>query len=327
MILIITNKDDVTNDYVVRELQRQGVSYYRLNTEDIPDIVSVDFDFENDSYVLNDNEKNITLDLQSVTSVYFRRPRVTDLGYVKADLNEEEAYFLRREASSILEGVYKILEDRFWVNNVYRIREAENKLYQLRLAKKLGFTVPNTILSNDPVKVKEFYNNHECVIKPVRSGGIGEPVNKVIFTSKLGNVPDDEQISVFPLYLQELIEKNADLRVITIGGNIYCARIDSQSEADAQIDWRRGSEYLIHTVFELPETIKQKCFDITHMLGLNYSAIDLILTPDNRFVFLECNPNGQWAWLEERLGFPISRNIVELLKTQGSCFKKRLSNE
>jgi D-alanine-D-alanine ligase-like ATP-grasp enzyme len=32
---------------------------------------------------------------------------------------------------------------------------------------------------------------------------------------------------------------------------------------------------------------------------LNFSAIDLILTPDGRYVFLENNPNGQFMWVEK----------------------------
>lgn len=37
--------------------------------------------------------------------------------------------------------------------------------------------------------------------------------------------------------------------------------------------------------------------------------------PDGRIVFLECNPNGQYGWLEEQLGFPISQAIAgELIK-------------
>lgn len=329
MILIITNKDDVTNDYVVRELQKQHLRYYRLNTEDVPNIVSVDFDFEADSFFLHDKVKDITIDLKSVSAVYFRRPRISDLSYIEADISNEERYYLQREAAQILEGIYKILEDRFWVNNVFRIREAENKIYQIGLAKEAGFIVPHTILTNSPLKVKNFYdiNNCDCIIKPVRSGGMGETADKVIFTSKLEAIPDDEQIINFPLYMQERIEKEADLRVITIGNNIYCARIDSQSEEAARTDWRRGSEHLKHSAYQLPEYIKLKCFDITHRLGLLYSAIDIVLTPNDDFVFLECNPNGQWAWLEERLGFPISHDIVELLKTQGNCLKKKNSDE
>lgn len=56
---------------------------------------------------------------------------------------------------------------------------------------------------------------------------------------------------------------------------------------------------------------------MTKKLGLKYSAIDLILDNTGKYIFLECNPNGQWAWLEIRLGFPISKEIVNLL-SEGS---------
>lgn len=39
----------------------------------------------------------------------------------------------------------------------------------------------------------------------------------------------------------------------------------------------------------------------------------MILTPDGRYVFLEINPNGQWAWIEETTGLPISEALIELL--------------
>jgi glutathione synthase/RimK-type ligase-like ATP-grasp enzyme len=34
-------------------------------------------------------------------------------------------------------------------------------------------------------------------------------------------------------------------------------------------------------------------------LGLFYGALDFIATPDGRCVFLECNPDGQWKWIDE----------------------------
>ena len=46
MIIILTNKADVTSDFVVRELRNQRLEYYRLNTEDIPqkiDVISVSY--------------------------------------------------------------------------------------------------------------------------------------------------------------------------------------------------------------------------------------------------------------------------------------------
>jgi D-alanine-D-alanine ligase-like ATP-grasp enzyme len=48
-------------------------------------------------------------------------------------------------------------------------------------------------------------------------------------------------------------------------------------------------------------------------MSLAYGAIDLILTPDGRYVFIEINPNGQYQWLEDMTGLPISRRIARLL--------------
>lgn len=315
MILIITNKDDVTVDYIVRELSRRNLPYYRLNTEDIPENVYIDFNFTKNTFLLRDIVKDCTIDLNSITSVYFRRPQISLLNHVRLGVDDIEYFFLRRETAQILEGIYKILEDKYWINNVYRIREGENKIHQLLVAKKIGFLTPDAILSNCPEYVRDFLKRHAggCIIKPIRSGGMGDEAKKVIFTSKIEHIPEDRQINCFPLYLQDCIKKDADLRVVTIGERVYCARIESQKDLMAQIDWRRSNEILKHSVHILPDRVKELCLEITNKLGLAYSAIDLVLTKDGKYVFLECNPNGQWAWLEERLGFPISKNIVNQL--------------
>lgn len=48
-------------------------------------------------------------------------------------------------------------------------------------------------------------------------------------------------------------------------------------------------------------------------LGLSYGAIDFVLTPDNNYIFLEINPNGQWAWIENETGLNISDSIINEL--------------
>ena len=44
-----------------------------------------------------------------------------------------------------------------------------------------------------------------------------------------------------------------------------------------------------------------------------YSAMDLIVTPDGRHVFLENNPCGQYGWVEAVTGLPITDRLVEAL--------------
>jgi len=63
----------------------------------------------------------------------------------------------------------------------------------------------------------------------------------------------------------------------------------------------------------LPEEIEQKCRALLRNLNLQYGAIDMVVTPDNEYVFLEINANGQWAWIEMLTGLPVSKEIAALL--------------
>lgn len=48
-------------------------------------------------------------------------------------------------------------------------------------------------------------------------------------------------------------------------------------------------------------------------MHLNFGCFDLIVTPDGEYVFLECNPNGQWLWVELATGLPIAEAIADFL--------------
>jgi D-alanine-D-alanine ligase-like ATP-grasp enzyme len=52
-------------------------------------------------------------------------------------------------------------------------------------------------------------------------------------------------------------------------------------------------------------------------LGLNFGCIDFIVRPDGRMVFLECNPNGQWLWIEMATKMPISESNACQLASSG----------
>jgi glutathione synthase/RimK-type ligase-like ATP-grasp enzyme len=39
----------------------------------------------------------------------------------------------------------------------------------------------------------------------------------------------------------------------------------------------------------------------------------MVITPDDDYIFIEINPNGQWLWIEQLTGMPISKSILNLL--------------
>ncbi len=313
-ILVLTNKRDITSDFIVQNLRDLGVPFYRLNTDEIGNTIRLSFDVINNEYLIYDSGRDIIVDLLQIKSVYFRRPEIL---VHSEDITTGEKNFIKSELSFTLEAIYRILGNAFWVNTVDAIRGAENKIYQLMLAKEIGFIIPNTILSSQPSTALSFFaeNAGSCIIKPVKSGLVaGETEEGVIFTSQVHLDKDNiDRILTCPVYLQNLIPKNSDLRVTLIGDKLFCAMIHSQEEEDSTVDWRKAGHPLRHSVHELPKEIIGKCFELAKKLKLNFAAIDFILDQKNNYIFLEINPNGQWAWIERQLNFKISNEITNLL--------------
>lgn len=158
-------------------------------------------------------------------------------------------------------------------------------------------------------------NSKSCIIKPIRCGLIeGEKEEGVIFTSEVEiNDINKQRIQACPIFLQELIPKKADVRVTVVGDRLFPALIHSQEEKESEVDWRRTDKLLKYSEVKLPEELETKCLALAEKLSLSFAAIDFILTDDDEYIFLEINPNGQWAWIEKQLKFKISDEIVSLL--------------
>lgn len=318
-ILVLTNKHDITSDFIIQNLSNLGIPFFRLNTDEIGNSVQLSFDINKKEYLIYDSARKITVDLLKVKSVYFRRPEIKVFAN---GITSGEENFIKSELSFTLEGIYKILSGAFWINTVNAIRNAENKLYQLILAKEIGFSTPNTILSNNPQKALDFYieNHSSCIIKPIKSGLVSGTFEEgVIFTSQVHlDEKNVERISSCPTYLQNLVPKAADLRVTLVGNKLFCAMIHSQDEAESSVDWRKAEHPLKHSLHELPKDVSRKCFKLAKKLNLNFAAIDFILDKENNYIFLEINPNGQWAWIERQLNLKISNEITNLLIEKAS---------
>lgn len=316
MILLITNEEDITADIIVDKLNKLSIPYYRFNTDYLIEKIKLNLDFQSDKYELIDTVKGQSFNLLNFTSVYYRRPKLPSLEHLPISLSEKT--FLLNEAYFLLEGCYKILQDKFWISSVFSIREAENKIYQLRLAKEIGFTIPQSLITSIPSQAKTFSKNRPIIIKPIKTGIIGDEneSEKIIFTSALPQCNNQllDRSDAFPVYLQEKIVKKADIRVTVVGDKVFPTLIDSQSFEEASVDWRKGSnpnlEFKQH---ELPKNIIEMCLELNKYLKISFSAIDLVLDKNGKYVFLEINPNGQWGWIEKRTGYKISDEIVKQL--------------
>lgn len=65
--------------------------------------------------------------------------------------------------------------------------------------------------------------------------------------------------------------------------------------------------------YELPSKIKNLLLKLMDSLGLVYGAIDMRLRPNGDYIFLEINPSGQWLFVEDGTGLPITKTFSELM--------------
>ncbi|MCG7871026.1 MAG: hypothetical protein JAZ11_02860 [Candidatus Thiodiazotropha lotti] len=310
--LIVTNKRDLTSDFVVKEMRERGLEFYRLNTEDSPLLA---FTQElGSSTVLSSGKSRI--DLKRVRAAYFRRPLPPTLQL--DDIPPSSKHYIYEEWSYLLRSLYLELGEK-WFSHPNRIILAEDKPKQLRLAREIGFAVPDTVITNELEAVRGLFATGEVVAKPLKQALLEDQTGpgSVIYTSTIHSFSeiDENALGVVPVIFQRKLPKQFDLRVTVVEKNVFSVAIKSQEFEETKTDWRHSAvTNLEHEIFDLPGDVADRCREIVKRLGLRYGAIDLVLDLSGKFWFLECNPNGQWAWIENRTGLPIADAIVNSME-------------
>lgn len=257
--------------------------------------------------------------LDRVQRVWFRRHRLPQL---PSDMERAHADYCLRESQWFVRGILLSLANRLspdsWMSDPFDVQRAESKTLQLSVAKSLGLACPDTLISNDPDAIREFFDQQDCnvVAKPLRMGyfDYGE-LQTAAYTTVLSSadLADAEALLAAPVIYQRHLPKRCDVRVTVVDGTIYSAAIHSQKVASAKVDWRRADVELEHTVHPLPKDLADASLRLMSALRLKFGAIDFVLTPEGDYYFLEINPSGQWLWLEDKLGFPITDRIASWL--------------
>lgn len=303
MILIITHKTDYTADFVVNKLNQRKIAYRRLNCEDLL-LSKFSFKFDRDfrySFLGEDNYK----------SVWFRRTKLPEL----KDLPREETVYVLGEIEGFFKNLFSILPAN-WLSSPTAVYEAENKLFQLKTAQRLGFKIPDTLVTNSKRELKEFYqaNSRDIIVKPISQTRVTYNENSAfIFTNQVSQnlMEQIEDFDLTPCIFQKNIPKDYEIRATVVGERVFAAAVHSQADNETKVDWRRKRLEFVEN--RLPTKIQNLCIRLLKELNLGFGAIDLIKTPGGEYVFLEINPNGQWAWIENQTGQKISDAIIEYL--------------
>lgn len=315
-VLILSTIKDVHARTVIEKLQKMNVDYKLLCLDEFmgSSNVAIEMSTKNFSNRLTVNDGEI-LDLQTFQSVWNRRP-----GSIKAQTMPEPwiEQMVEGEAQSVIGGLFRSLPC-LWVNHPGKNNECAFKLWQLEVARRVGLAIPDTIVTNDPQLVREFYDSCDGkIIYKLLGEQSAYHYPKFEFPLGMPTMlvsPADyehlDQVSLSPHLFQRCIEKAYELRVTIVGKKIFAVQIDSQAGQGA-IDWRL--DYSVPMApYELPPAVHESCLNLLLTLGLNYGALDFCVTPEGEYVFLEINCGGQYYWLEHRTNLPISEEVAKLL--------------
>ena len=253
-----------------------------------------------------------------VSGAWYRRPGEPT---VSECMDAPDAEWTRQECVHTLRGLYEFVPFERWVSHPTSIRRASSKIWQLRVAHELGFEIPPYLLTNDPDAALAFLVAHgyNVVAKSLGQPFVFYPDQDevvVMYTQRLGEVTKTDLVCIRngPTFLQQYIEKVADVRVTVVGQDVFAVEIDPSISQEAMVDFRAADIFdLSHRVARLPSEVESACISLTQRLGLAFGAVDLIRDADGTYHFLEINPNGQWMWLEWATGVPIRDSVCDRL--------------
>lgn len=252
------------------------------------------------------------IDLGHIAAAWFRRPSIFS-GVEEPDAAREES--LSIQFRGLQRFLWDSIQDERWFNAPNAMRRAEGKLLQLVTAKEVGFTIPDTVVSNRWQDVLDL-PNEEILLKMVDGVLRTKDGVRFFFSKKLRN--DKESLPLhttpFPGIWQTYVKKAREWRITIVGDKVFDVAV--YTDDNAKDDWRLHQHKPKSVQFKaepFPEALKKKCFQFLKKYNLTYGAFDFIEQPDGKVIFLELNPSGQYGWLEEELGFPISEAISDEL--------------
>ncbi|MGW2372934.1 ATP-grasp ribosomal peptide maturase [Kitasatospora sp. NPDC001683] len=309
-VLVLTNHHDVTADVVLRILAERQVSVVRLD----PGVdlhagaaLTATYRTGDQRGTLRTPSREIVL--TEVRSVWIRRPSPFQ---GPSGLDEQDRRFAGSQSQWGVGGILASLPGAHYVNHPWDNRAAEYKPAQLATAQRSGFSVPSTLITNNPDQAREFIAHQAggVVYKPLwntpyKVDGQAQQV-------WVREVRADEitaAVAACPHLFQVKVEKECDVRVTAVGNQLFAVRIDSPD-----LDWRQRQSLMECAPIDIPARVARSVLAYLATYRLAFGAFDFAVTAAGDWYFLECNPNGQWAWQPDSITDSIAIAIADQLQ-------------
>lgn len=301
--LIISSTLDFSTDYVCVEMEKRGLDYFRINRDRLSDYRIV-YDVQKKELRISFHDVIYKITDDNLKAVFFRAPIF---------IRSNKAYSLedqlrRSQWSSFIRNL-TVFSSAKWLNHPMFTYQAENKIYQLDVAKIVGLEIPETLISNNADRISK---DETYVIKALDTPLFYENGQEMFtYTTVIsGESISSSSLQIAPVIIQKCLENKVDLRVTIVGDEVYPATITTNNNG-IHGDWRKlKKEELQYNRTEIPIEIKEKLLKLMRKLNLSFGGVDLVFA-NNIYYFIEINPTGEWGWLVPTTGYQIQEAIVD----------------
>ncbi len=311
MIFISTCSQDSTTDIVMKELDPSHV--FRFNV-DRPCDFSWNFHRTGFRIVNKVSGKEITE--KTLTSFYLRKPMYFDLIDIPKFGCVEN--WRREETDELFNDFFRECQNRGLTALVRSQNNKYGKLRQLLVADRHFRVAPWHIFHGE---LPEELKHGRWVVKSLTQTPIGK--DKAFFVKEV----DPSALDLgYPWFVQERIDGEEEVTVVYIDGKTYTADVPRSSfnGEDSRkaifvnpVPWPRCP---------LSPEDERAIKGFMNETGYRFGRFDFI-RKDGELWFLELNPNGQWAWLDEKNENGLVTLVADAIKSEDRAHRENPSRQ
>lgn len=194
--------------------------------------------------------------------------------------------------------------NRKWLNRF------GNKMFNLSLAKKLGFDIPKTNITNNLQIMESILEKQKSIIKPI-DNGYCEPLKDILEKLKEQEIYSSN-IAPSPAFIQEKLYA-PEIRIYWINGELISFKIKCDS-----LDYRKVSSNNIEvkqvSTTSFDNNLLQKIAKLMAILELDFAAIDFKYNKEKKLHFLEVNDFPMFSYFDRVCVHKISDKIIEFFE-------------
>lgn len=287
MLAIFTNSFDATTDLIIKFFDKR-IDIFRFNSDLLCDY---SITWRPGQWEIKNLVTLEVLNSRNILTAYWRKP----LEMLSAEIpGFPESYYCHEIRYAFREIINSIARKRLFRLVEPFAERRVGKFYQLEAARKY-FDIPDTLFGLNLSKellATHFMREIGVVTKSLSGAEVSD--KHVMYTTRieLGELDTEK-----PWLLQALSKADYDVTCAFVLGKCFWARrsrssmghsLDVREAQSADNDWEDCSA---------TKQQEMKVIGLMRDLGLDFGRLDF-LACKGELIFLEVNPNGQFAWID-----------------------------